>query len=97
MTRILTAALLAAAASLTVGSASALPLAALTTAPHLSAPACAPVTVLERRGEWSRVTLGETYGWVRDADLAEARCQQDADIALDARYVPREEATTAYA
>ncbi|WP_417628920.1 hypothetical protein, partial [Pararhodobacter aggregans] len=59
--------------------------------------AWAPVTVVAGRGEWSRVTLGETYGWVRDADLAAARCQQDADIALDARYVPREEATTAYA
>ncbi|PTX01955.1 hypothetical protein [Pararhodobacter aggregans] len=97
MTRILTAALLAAAATLAIGTASAQPLAALTTAPHLSAPACAPVTVLERRGEWSRVTLGETHGWVRDADLAAARCREDAEIALDARYVPREEATTAYA
>lgn len=97
MTHFLTATLLATAANLAIGTASALPLAAITTAPHLTAPACAPVTVLERRGEWSRVTLGETYGWVRSEDLAAARCAEDPEIALDARYVPREEATTAYA
>jgi len=77
MTHFLTATLLATAANLAIGTASALPLAAITTAPHLTAPACAPVTVLERRGEWSRVTLGETHGWVRDADLAAALVRGD--------------------
>lgn len=64
--------------------------------PTAAAP-CAPVTVLETRGDWARVTIGEGFGWVRTAEIDATRCAAAPGLALDASYRPREAQTTAFA
>ncbi|MCB1390625.1 MAG: hypothetical protein KDK12_16020 [Rhodobacteraceae bacterium] len=98
MTRPLFTALALAAATL-AGAAQAIPAPSALIRSHdvAAATACAPVTVLERRGDWSRVTMGETFGWVLTAQIDSARCAVEPGIALDAAFRPREAATIAFA
>lgn len=62
-----------------------------------AAATCAPVTVLETRGDRARVMMGEAFGWVQRAEIDAARCTAVPGPTLDASFRPREASTTAFA
>lgn len=92
MTRLIAALIIA--AQITSPASAAIPGTGL---PHTASATCAPVTILETRGDWARVTMGENFGWVRLSEIETTRCALAPGLALDASYRPREAATSAFA